>query len=63
LSFLGAGIPTPAWGVMVAEGNGYFIDAWWIAVFPGMAIFLVVMSLNFVGDWMRDRFDPRLRQL
>jgi peptide/nickel transport system permease protein len=65
LSFLGAGIPppTPAWGLMVAEGNDYLIDAWWISVFPGMAIFLVVMSFNFVGDWLRDRWDPRLRQL
>jgi peptide/nickel transport system permease protein len=48
---------------MVAEGNSYLIDAWWIAVFPGVAIFLVVMSFNFVGDWLRDRWDPRLRQL
>ena len=65
LSFLGAGIPppTPAWGVMIAEGNSYLVDAWWIPVFPGIAILLVVMSLNFVGDWLRDRWDPRLRQL
>jgi peptide/nickel transport system permease protein len=65
LSFLGAGIPkpTPAWGLMVAEGRDYLDDAWWITVFPGIAIFLVVMSLNFMGDWMRDRFDPTLRQL
>lgn len=65
LSFLGAGIPppTPAWGVMIAEGNNYLVDSWWIPVFPGVAILLVVMSLNFVGDWLRDRWDPRLRQL
>lgn len=65
LSFLGAGIPppTPAWGAMVADGRTYLNDAWWIAFFPGVAIFLLVMSLNFLGDWMRDRFDPRLRQL
>ena len=65
LSFLGAGIPppTPAWGAMVADGRTYINDAWWIAFFPGVAIFLLVMSLNFLGDWMRDRFDPRLRQL
>ena len=65
LSFLGVGIPapTPAWGVMVAEGRRFVATAWWITVFPGMAIFLVVMSLNFLGDWLRDRFDPRLRQL
>ena len=65
LSFIGAGIPspTPAWGLMVAEERSYIVTAWWSAFFPGLAIFLVVMSLNFMGDWMRDRFDPRLRQL
>ena len=65
LSFLGAGVqpPKPAWGAMVADGREYLNDAWWIAFFPGIGIFLVVMSLNFLGDWMRDRFDPRLRQL
>ena len=65
LSFLGAGIPrpTPAWGVLVSEGRDYVSSAWWQAVFPGVAIFLVVMSLNFLGDWMRDRLDPRLRQV
>ena len=64
LSFLGAGIPppTPSWGLMVAEGRGYLVDAWWSSFFPGMAIFLTVMSLNFTGDWLRDYFDPRLRQ-
>lgn len=65
LSFLGAGIPppTPAWGLMVAEGREYIATAWWLVVIPGLAIFLVVMSLNFIGDWLRDRLDPRLRQL
>ena len=65
LSFLGAGVqpPKPAWGAMVADGREYLGDAWWIAFFPGMGIFLVVVSLNFLGDWMRDRFDPKLRQL
>ena len=65
LSFLGAGIPpqTPTWGNMISEGREYLNDAWWIAVFPGIAIFLVVMSVNFLGDWLRDRFDPRLRQI
>ena len=65
LSFLGAGIPppTPAWGAMVAEGRDYLSDAWWISFFPGLAIFLVVMSMNFIGDWLRDYLDPRLRQL
>jgi len=65
LSFLGAGIPppTPAWGVMVGEARGYLEEAWWASVFPGICIFLTVMALNFFGDWLRDRLDPRLRQL
>lgn len=65
LSFLGAGIPspTPAWGLMIAEGRDYVATAWWLGLFPGVAIFLVVMSLNFMGDWLRDRLDPRLREL
>jgi peptide/nickel transport system permease protein len=65
LSFLGAGIPppTPAWGLMVAEGREYVTTAWWLVVIPGIVILLVVMSLNFLGDWLRDRLDPRLRQL
>ncbi len=65
LSFLGAGIPppTPTWGSMIADGRSYLRDAWWISFFPGVAIALTVMSLNYFGDWMRDHFDPRLRQL
>ena len=65
LSFIGAGIPspTPAWGVIVAEGRSYVTVAWWSSLLPGLAIFMVVMSLNFLGDWMRDRLDPRLRQI
>ena len=65
LSFLGAGIPgpTPAWGVLIAEGREYVEQAWWQTVFPGTAIFLVVLAFNFLGDWVRDRLDPRLRQL
>jgi peptide/nickel transport system permease protein len=64
LSFLGAGIPppTPAWGAMIAQGRDYLGSAWWIAFFPGMALFLLVLALNFMGDWLRDNFDPRLRQ-
>jgi|TARA_B100000959_G_C14958535_1_gene614772 peptide/nickel transport system permease protein len=63
LSFLGAGVPppTPTWGAMVAEGRDYLASAWWISFFPGVMIFLLVMSLNFIGDWFRDKFDPRLR--
>ena len=65
LSFIGAGIPppTPAWGLMVADGRSYLQTAWWVAIFPGVFILLTVMSLNFLGDWMRDKFDPRLRQI
>ena len=65
LSFLGVGIPPPkpAWGSMVAFGRNYIDSAWWIAVIPGVAIALVVVSLNFLGDWLRDYFDPRLRQI
>ena len=65
LSFLGAGIPdpVPAWGKSVSDGRQFIEEAWWISFWPGFAIFLVVMSLNFFGDWLRDRLDPRLRQL
>lgn len=65
LSYLGVGVPppTPAWGAMVSEGRDYISSAWWITFFPGVAIFLTVLGFNFLGDWMRDRFDPRLRQL
>ena len=65
LSFLGAGIPppTPTWGAMIADGRNYLRDAWWISFFPGLAIFFTVMALNFLGDWLRDKLDPRLRQL
>ncbi|MBI2986022.1 MAG: ABC transporter permease [Deltaproteobacteria bacterium] len=65
LSFLEAGIPppTPSWGQMVSEGRGYITSAWWIAFFPGLALALCVFALNRFGDWLRDRLDPRLRQL
>lgn len=65
LSFLGAGIPppTPTWGLMVSEGRGSIADAWWVAVIPGLAITFLVLSVNLLGDWLRDRLDPRLRQL
>jgi peptide/nickel transport system permease protein len=65
LSFLGAGIPppTPAWGSMIAEGRDYVTSAWWVSLFPGLAILLVVLAFNLFGDWLRDTLDPRLRQL
>ena len=65
LSFLGVGIPppTPAWGLMVSDGRDYVVDAWWISVVPGVAILLTVMSMNLVGDWLRDTLDPFQRQV
>ena len=65
LSFLGAGIPPPepSWGSMVSDGRNLFDRAWWISLFPSLAIGLVVLSCNFLGDWLRDTLDPRLRQL
>jgi peptide/nickel transport system permease protein len=65
LSYLGAGIPppTPSWGSMVSDGRGLIDTAWWISFFPGLAIGMVVLSGNFLGDWLRDRLDPRLRQI
>jgi peptide/nickel transport system permease protein len=63
LSFLGAGIPrpTPTWGSMIADGRELIVVAWWIAMFPGLAIMLTVLSLNLLGDWLRDYLDPKLR--
>lgn len=63
LSFLGLGVqpPTASWGRMLAEGRVYISSAWWIVTFPGLAILLTVLSVNLVGDWLRDYFDPRLR--
>ena len=65
LSFLGAGVPPPtaAWGSMVSDGRDRLAGFWWIATFPGLAIMLTVMSLNLFGDWLRDKLDPRLRQI
>src|SRR5262249_29304933 len=60
LSFLGLGVPRPlpSWGTMLAESQTYVFTAWWLPVFPGIAITLLVMSSNLTGDWLRDRFDP-----
>lgn len=65
LSFLGAGIPppTPSWGGMIAEGRDYLIRAWWVSLFPGLAIMLTVLAFNLFGDWLRDTLDPRQRQV
>jgi peptide/nickel transport system permease protein len=61
LSFLGLGAPrpTPAWGLMLAEGRGFIQQAWWMAFFPGMAILLTVLAFNLLGDALRDALDPR----
>ena len=65
LSFFGIGIPrpTPAWGLLVADGRQLVVSAWWISFFPGMAILFTVLSINLLGDWLRDRLDPKLRQV
>lgn len=61
LSFLGVGVGSEVatWGSMLADGRNYVASAWWVALFPGLAIFFVVLAVNLVGDWIRDRFDPR----
>ena len=64
LSFLGLGLKVgdPAWGIMIAEGKEFLTQAWWLALFPGVIITIVVMAFNFFGDWLRDYLDPRLRR-
>jgi ABC-type dipeptide/oligopeptide/nickel transport system permease subunit len=64
LSYLGLGAqpPTPEWGAMLSESRAYLRHAWWMATFPGLAITVVVVSLNLCGDWLRDLLDPRLRR-
>ena len=63
LSFLGLGIqpPTPAWGSMVAAGRDYLLTAWWASTLPGIAILILVLSINLLGEGLRDILDPRLR--
>ena len=65
LSFLGAGLPrpTPAWGLMIASGRELLVTSWWLAAMPGVAILLSVMAMNLLGDWLRDRLDPKLRNV
>ena len=66
LSFLGVGVPPPkpAWGLMLADGKkGMMAGYWWLTVFPGTCIALLVLSSNLLGDWLRVKFDPQLRQL
>ena len=63
LSFLGMGVPppTPTWGGMVADGRNYISTAWWVSILPGVLIFLTVLSINLVGDRLREVLDPTLR--
>jgi len=63
LSYLGLGAqpPTPEWGAMLSGARSYLRSAWWMATYPGLAITLVVISLNLCGDWLRDLLDPRMR--
>jgi peptide/nickel transport system permease protein len=63
LSFLGLGVqpPTVTWGLMLADGRQYLGSAWWMATFPGIAITITVLGVVFLGDWLRDVLDPRLR--
>lgn len=65
LSFLGVGMPpdVPSWGGLLAAGRDYLSPAWWVATFPGMAIMLTVLSINMLGDWLRDWLDPSLADL
>jgi peptide/nickel transport system permease protein len=65
LSFLGVGIPppTPSWGSMVSDGRGILVQAWWVSFMPGVAISLVVLAGNLFGDGLRDKLDPKLRDL
>ena len=65
LSFLGAGLPRPlpAWGLMIADGRELIVTAWWVSMFPGLAIMLTVLALNLLGDWLRDHLDPKLRHV
>ena len=60
LSFLGLGVqpPTPSWGSMLGESRTYMFDRWWLATFPGMAIFITTLAINLLGDGLRDLLDP-----
>jgi peptide/nickel transport system permease protein len=61
LSFLGLGVqpPTASWGAMLSTGRNYIATAWWVATFPGLSLFLLVLAVNLIGDAVRDRLDPR----
>lgn len=65
LSFLGLGVGAtrPTWGNMLADGRAYVSTAWWLAMIPGIAIMITVLSINLIGDWIRDALDPTLRNI
>lgn len=65
LSFLGLGVqpPNPSWGRMLADGRVYQSSAWWVVTFPGLVIMITVLGVNLFGDWLRDYFDPKTRNL
>lgn len=65
LSFLGLGVPppTPTWGGMLADGRSFLDTAWWIALFPGFTLMITVLSVNLLGDWLRDVLDPKMKRL
>ena len=65
LSFLGLGvrITTPTWGLILSGARGFFTMAWWLAIFPGLAIMLTVLGFNLLGDGLRDALDPRLKNV
>jgi peptide/nickel transport system permease protein len=64
LSYLGLGVQPPdvTWGLMIADGREYLSSAWWLAVFPGLAIMFTVLGVIFLGDWLRDVLDPKLKE-
>jgi peptide/nickel transport system permease protein len=64
LSFLGLGVqaPTPSWGSMLSSGRDYVATAWWIAAFPGLSLFLLILTVNLLGDALREKLDPRSRR-
>ena len=65
LSFLGLGLPppTPSWGGMIADGRDVLASAWWVSVFPGLALAVAALAFNLIGEGLRDRLDPRARRL
>ncbi|MCI0408061.1 MAG: ABC transporter permease [Acidobacteria bacterium] len=65
LTFLGLGVQPaiPSWGLMLADGRDYIRTGWWMAIFPGLALVFTVLSINLLGDWLREYLDPRLRHI